>query len=219
MALKEDYQPSNFKDKAAASERSLIGKIFVGIEKVILFIFVKLFAGFAYEKRFLTGKYFEHFWSVGYRWAFNGMIAKLFKGEGRGIPWPIGNGAVASRNIEFDVDDLHIFQLPIYYQALGGGKITIGSGAWIARNTSLITTNHDSFNPSVHVEPKDIEIGKNCWIGANAVILPGVKLGDHTVVAAGAVVSKSFEDGYCVIGGVPAKKLKDNLATNEGGTL
>jgi len=38
--------------------------------------------------------------------------------------------------------------------------------------------------------------------------MPGVTLGKHTVVGAGAVVTKSFEDGYCVIGGNPAKILK-----------
>ena len=42
----------------------------------------------------------------------------------------------------------------------------------------------------------------------NSVILPGVVLGPHTVVAAGAVVTKSFEEGYCVIGGTPAKMIK-----------
>lgn len=52
-------------------------------------------------------------------------------------------------------------------------------------------------------------IGRNCWIGMNAVILPGVKLGDYTIVGAGAVVTHSFPEGYCVIGGVPAKKIKD----------
>lgn len=43
----------------------------------------------------------------------------------------------------------------------------------------------------------------------NSLILPGVKLGDHTVVGGGSVVTKSFPDGYCVIAGNPAKKIKD----------
>jgi acetyltransferase-like isoleucine patch superfamily enzyme len=42
----------------------------------------------------------------------------------------------------------------------------------------------------------------------NAVILPGVVLGDHTIVGAGAVVTKSFPEGYCIIAGVPAKVIK-----------
>lgn len=41
-----------------------------------------------------------------------------------------------------------------------------------------------------------------------AIILPGVELGDFTIVAAGAVVTKSFKDGHCVVGGNPAKIIK-----------
>ena len=55
---------------------------------------------------------------------------------------------------------------------------------------------------------KDIIIGKKCWIGMNSVILPGVVLGDHTIVGAGAVVTKSFVDGNCVIGGNPARIIR-----------
>ncbi len=50
-----------------------------------------------------------------------------------------------------------------------------------------------------------IKIGNNCFIGQNAIILPGVSLGDNTIVGAGAVVTKSFPDGNVVIGGNPAK--------------
>jgi len=42
----------------------------------------------------------------------------------------------------------------------------------------------------------------------NSVILPGVTLGDFTVVGAGAVVTKSFEEGYCIIGGNPATEIR-----------
>lgn len=43
----------------------------------------------------------------------------------------------------------------------------------------------------------------------NAVILPGVHLGDHTIVGAGSVVTRSFPEGNIIIAGVPAKKIKD----------
>ena len=53
----------------------------------------------------------------------------------------------------------------------------------------------------------------------NAVVLPGVVLGDNTVVAAGAVVTKSFPDGYCTVAGVPARVISrrniDNITQGE----
>jgi acetyltransferase-like isoleucine patch superfamily enzyme len=42
----------------------------------------------------------------------------------------------------------------------------------------------------------------------NAVIMPNVELGDHTIVAAGSVVTKAFPNGYCVLAGNPAKQIK-----------
>ncbi len=46
------------------------------------------------------------------------------------------------------------------------------------------------------------------WAGMNCVILPRVKLGTRTIVAAGSVVAKSFPEGYCVIAGSPAKIIR-----------
>jgi acetyltransferase-like isoleucine patch superfamily enzyme len=58
-------------------------------------------------------------------------------------------------------------------------------------------------------EIKDVTIEDDCWIGRNVTILPGVTLGPHTIVGAGAVVTSSFPEGWCVIGGVPARKIKE----------
>ena len=55
---------------------------------------------------------------------------------------------------------------------------------------------------------KPIIIGKNSLLTANCVVLPEVELGEHTIVAAGAVVTKSFLKGNQVLGGVPAKVIK-----------
>jgi acetyltransferase-like isoleucine patch superfamily enzyme len=52
-----------------------------------------------------------------------------------------------------------------------------------------------------------VVIGDDVWIGANAVILPGVTIGRHCVVAAGAVVTKDVPDNT-VVGGIPAKVLR-----------
>lgn len=54
---------------------------------------------------------------------------------------------------------------------------------------------------------RTIMIEDDVWIGARAIILPGVKIGKGCIIGAGAVVTKSFDD-YSVIGGNPAKLLK-----------
>lgn len=111
-------------------------------------------------------------------------------------------------NIDFHPDDLNNFQsFGIYYQAIG--RITIGKGSYIAPNVGLITANHDITNLDLHTEPKPIVLGEKCWIGMNSVVLPGVILGDHTIVGAGSVVTKSFPEGNCVIAGNPAKIIKE----------
>ncbi len=52
------------------------------------------------------------------------------------------------------------------------------------------------------------KIGSYSWIGMNSVILANVELGDFTIVQAGSMVKDSFPKGYCVIGGNPAKLIK-----------
>ena len=93
-----------------------------------------------------------------------------------------------------------------HFQDQGG--IEIGDGALIGHNVVLATINHD-LNPSMnrvnHYAP--IKIGKHVWIGSNATVLQGVTIGDWSVVAAGAVVTRDVPP-MTVVGGVPAKILK-----------
>lgn len=89
----------------------------------------------------------------------------------------------------------------------GNGGVYIGNYVHFASNIGIISGNHDLYNQKIHVN-KEVRIGDYCWIGMGAIILPGVILGPRTIVAAGAIVTKSFPEGYCVIGGNPAKLLK-----------
>lgn len=193
--------------KSAKSPKHIL--LLNGINAFFVYICVKLFGRLAYKKEYLRGRHFEHFWSNGWRWAFNGMFAKLFKGTGRGIPWPVSSQGLFGRNIDFDIDNLDNFQSPVYFQTFGDARITLGKGVYIARGCALITANHILSNPDLHDEPKNVSIGEHSWLGANVVVMPGVELGPHTVVGANAVVTKSFPEGHCVIGGIPAKVLKE----------
>jgi acetyltransferase-like isoleucine patch superfamily enzyme len=112
--------------------------------------------------------------------------------------------------IVFDVNDLQNFMhFGCYFSNVNGGTITIGKGTQIAPNVGIITTNHSSADPAQHDLALNVTIGKDCWIAMNAVILPGVHLGDRTVVGAGAIVTKSFPQGHCVLAGAPARVLRE----------
>jgi acetyltransferase-like isoleucine patch superfamily enzyme len=89
----------------------------------------------------------------------------------------------------------------------GIGKIYIGDYVLVAPNVGIISANHDAYDKRSH-KSNSVKIGSYCWIGMNAIILPGVELGDFTMVGAGSVVTKSFSDGYCVIAGNPAKLVR-----------
>jgi acetyltransferase-like isoleucine patch superfamily enzyme len=91
----------------------------------------------------------------------------------------------------------------------GRNGIIIGKNVWIGPRVSLISMNHDMSNYTRYIETDPIVIGDNCWLGASSVILPGVKLGNHIVVAAGAVVTKSFLQNDIVLAGVPARIIKE----------
>lgn len=93
-------------------------------------------------------------------------------------------------------------------------KVTIGRNCMIAPRVSIFTAGHP-LDADIRVSGlefgKPITIGDNVWIGGNAVINPGVCLGNNVVVASGAVVTRDFPDNV-VIAGVPAKVIR-NLAT------
>jgi acetyltransferase-like isoleucine patch superfamily enzyme len=94
-----------------------------------------------------------------------------------------------------------------HFQDQGG--IVIGDGCLIGHNVVLATINH-ALKPSENRKNQyaPIKIGKHVWIGSNATILAGVTIGDWSVVAAGAVVTKDVPP-MTVVGGVPAKVIKE----------
>ncbi|MET0394941.1 MAG: acyltransferase [Chitinophagaceae bacterium] len=123
------------------------------------------------------------------------------------------------------------FQLWPLDRAYAGTRIRIGNKNYFNRNLMLDACgyieigNENMFGPDVYITDSNhsvsmgvppaaqpmqagkVIIGNGCWIGAKAVILKDVELGDYCVVAAGAVVTKSFPSGS-VIGGVPARLIK-----------
>jgi acetyltransferase-like isoleucine patch superfamily enzyme len=91
----------------------------------------------------------------------------------------------------------------------GRNGIIIEENVWIGPKVSLISMNHTLDNYHKYEKTNPIKIGKNSWIGTSATILPGVELGEHVIVAAGAIVTKSFNENNIVLGGNPAKIIKE----------
>ena len=121
----------------------------------------------------------------------------FFKFDGIWCPGPsiiIGDGVFIGRGCEFNITK----------------RITIGQGCAIASSCKFIDHDHGTLAGAfIRDQPgieKPIEIGSDCWIGVNAVILKGVVIGDGAVIGAGAIVNKSIPAGE-IWAGVPAKKI------------
>lgn len=124
------------------------------------------------------------------------------------VPWPVQPSTHIGgvENIKIGVETSLGDNKQIYVQAIA--PIEIGNYTRIAAYSKLLAANHSVYNHKEHVLSKGIKIGDYCWLGIGCTILSNVVLGDHTIVAAGAVVTKSFPDGYCILAGIPAKIVK-----------
>jgi len=92
------------------------------------------------------------------------------------------------------------------------GPVTIGNHVNLAQNITVSGLNHNFENVNIPIDEQGVStspitIEDDVWIGANAVILPGVTIGKHSVVAAGSIVGKSIP-AYSVCAGIPARVIK-----------
>jgi len=148
--------------------------------------------------------------AFGIRWRLLQLV-----GVNRGVPWPVHFTSTVNQpqRVKLGRGTYPGDSPGCYIQAING--IEIGDRTNLAPNVGIISANHDPEDNSRWLPAPPIRIGRDCWIGMNAVVLPGVELGDHTVVGAGAVVTKSFPEGHCILVGNPARVLR-RLGTAEG---
>lgn len=115
----------------------------------------------------------------------------------------------------------------------GIGKLSIGVNTWIGPDTTIMCSSEITIGANCDIAPrvyigdgtheitpqedriagidttKKIAIGDGCWLCVNSTILPGVSIGKKCVVAAGAVVARSFNENKILLAGVPAEKKKE----------
>lgn len=97
-------------------------------------------------------------------------------------------------------------------------KVVIGRHCAIGRYVHITSKSHDLTQPTtdelhstIRQKEADVIIGNYVWIGDKVTILPGVRIGDYSVVAAHAVVTKSVNN-FEIVGGIPAKVIRINSA-------
>lgn len=103
-----------------------------------------------------------------------------------------------------------------YIDATGG--VSIGKDTIIGPYVVVHSANHKFYDCKKLIrlqghDKKHTRIGNDCWIGAHAVILPGVSVEDHSVVGAGSVVTKNVP-AWSVVAGNPAKVIKSRRETS-----
>lgn len=128
-------------------------------------------------------------------------------GVNRGPYWPVhpSSMVLSWRNVLAGVETSPGAMPGCYIQAIG--PVILGDYTQIAPSVAIVSSNHKLEDLREH-DIGRVEIGEYSWLGFGAVVLPNVTLGPFTIVAAGAVVTKPFPDGYCVLGGTPARVVK-----------
>lgn len=99
------------------------------------------------------------------------------------------------------------------------GPVTIGSHVNLAQGITVTALNHNFSDTTKRIDEQGIStspvtIEDDVWVGANAVILPGVTIGRHAVVAAGAVVTSNVP-ANTIVGGIPARIIKEINTKND----
>lgn len=98
-------------------------------------------------------------------------------------------------------------------KAILAGKVIIGDNVMMAPECMIYTKNHSIERTDIPMNlqgetlEKPVVIGNDVWIGARVIILPGVNIGEGSVLGAGCVVTRDVPP-YTVVGGVPAKVIK-----------
>lgn len=111
-----------------------------------------------------------------------------------------------------DIDPTASFSLSVRFDKTNPGGVHIGAYSYVAFDVAILA--HD-MTRGLYLHTR---IGECCFIGARSVILPGVTVGDHSIVGAGSVVTKDVPPN-CIAAGNPASVIRNNIVTGRWGCL
>lgn len=135
-------------------------------------------------------------------------------------PGMLGKNVTIEENVR--IGSIHLIKMEDNVSVMGnvvlgygiGGKIVLKKGALIGHDVVIVNNSHEYKDKRKRVQDqgyitphKDIIIGKNVWIGTKAVVLPGVKIGDYSIIGAGSVVTKTIPSNSIAVG-IPARVIK-----------
>jgi len=98
----------------------------------------------------------------------------------------------------------------------------IGDDVMMAPQVTILSNSHNFGRTDISMRaqgappPRPVRIGNDVWIGTRTIILPGVSVGDHCIIGAGAVVTKDVPD-WAIVGGNPARVIRYRVPQSEGG--
>jgi carbonic anhydrase/acetyltransferase-like protein (isoleucine patch superfamily) len=130
--------------------------------------------------------------------------------ERGGVLWAFDGSIVTHRSV----------YLGPYVTIYGHGGVEIGEETLVSMKATILSSNHaiPEQGTLIRQQPDELlltKIGRDVWIGAHAVILGGVTIGDGAVVAAGAVVTKDVEAG-AIVAGIPARVIRRRASLSHG---
>jgi acetyltransferase-like isoleucine patch superfamily enzyme len=163
------------------------------------------------NKRFLpksVRQYYEILHNRKKAWQY--WFFQSFLGINKHVPWPVHWTSVVTHPEKVSRKVLTRPNPGVQPASvvIGDNGIQIGLNVWLGPGVKLISARPDPQDYSKMLPAPPIILGDHCWLGAGAIIYPGVSLGNHVIVAAGAVVTQSIPEDNVIIGGNPARILK-----------
>lgn len=155
----------------------------------------------------LVGGYYYHRYFIKYTMTSFGEYLSYVLSD-RKVYWSVHRYSTIAgvRNILVGHNDAPGKAPGCYIQGING--IIMGGYNLLAPNVGLISANHDFQDIKKHSSEKPILIGRGNWIGMGAVILPGIQIGDNSVIGAGAIVTRDVPSNTVVVGN-PARAIKE----------